>query len=121
MSGRYVSAKVRRQQDRKQKTELLEVMQQWVADRLGVESSESCCGNRYAGSPSRRGRVSPCVCCKTKCRSCVGRSISDGIDFAGEMQIVALGLDSEGTKHVWGVRGRRWRSRWCLVEFPKHA
>ena len=38
MSGRYVSAKVRRQQDRKQKTELLEEMRQWVADPLGVES-----------------------------------------------------------------------------------
>ena len=48
--------------------------------------------------------MSPCVCCKTKCRSCVGRSISDGIDFAGEMLIVALGLDSAGIKHVLGIR-----------------
>lgn len=223
MSGRSVSAKVRRQQDRKQKTELLAEMRQWVADPLGVDSLRELlreslrgfaieagtrvalcllqdevlqlCGPEYQRSPGRElsrygrqpgvvmlgGRGVPILKPRVRYKDGRGektlktyeqlqrpeaisesalakrvRGVScrnyeevldtarvslgvqksnvsrgfvkasqkeldtlltrplpptrmvalfiDGIDFAGEMLIVALGLDSAGNKHVLGIR-----------------
>ena len=62
MSGRYVSAKVRRQQERKQKTELLAEMRQWVADPLDVVSLRELLQESLRGFAVEAGtRVALCL------------------------------------------------------------
>ena len=62
MSGRSVSAKVRRKQGRKQKTALLEEMRQWVADPLGVESLRELLRESLRGFAIEAGtRVALCL------------------------------------------------------------
>ena len=62
MSGRYVSAKVRRKQERKQKTELLVEMRQWVADPLDVVSLRELLHESLRGFAVEAGtRVALCL------------------------------------------------------------
>ena len=62
MSARYVSAKVRRKQERKQKTELLEEMRQWVADPLDVVSLRELLQESLRGFAVEAGtRVALCL------------------------------------------------------------
>ena len=62
MSARYVSAKVRRKQERKQKTQLLEEMRQWVDDPLDVAALRELLQESLRGFAVEAGtRVALCL------------------------------------------------------------
>ena len=62
MSARYVSAKVRRQRERKQKTELLAEMRQWIPDPLDVAALRELLQESLRGFAVEAGmRVALCL------------------------------------------------------------